>query len=103
MFRDACKKLVESEERSKMLKNLLKLKIGLHEDESFLHNSDKKFRVLGNIENILGKKHSELSKIILKYKLKDNNLFGVKLQKRRNWLRGKIETSLGSRSKECRR
>ena len=55
MYRDTCKKLVEAEERSKMLKNLVKLKIGLNEDEKFLHNSDKKFKVLGNNEHIMGK------------------------------------------------
>ena len=103
MYRDTCKKLVEAEERSKMLKNLVKLKIGLNEDEKFLHNSDKKFKVLGKNEHIVGKKHLELSQILLKYKIKDNNLFSVKLRKKRSWLRGKIETSLGSRSKECRR
>ena len=37
-----------------MLKKLMK--IGLNEDESFIHNSDKKYRVLRNNENIMGMK-----------------------------------------------
>ena len=32
------------------------MKIGLNEDESFIHNSDKKYRVLRNNENIMGMK-----------------------------------------------
>ena len=38
----------------------------------------------------------------LKWKIKDNNLYCVKLRKRRNWLRGTLESTLGSRSARCR-
>ena len=39
----------------------------------------------------------------LKYKIRDNNLHGVKLRRRRNWLRGVLETTLGGRSPACRK
>ena len=103
LFRDVSKKLVETEERSRMLAKLLKNNVGLNEDELFILNSDSKFKVLKNKDNILGRKHKELSGIILKYKIKDNDLFGVKLRKRRDWLKGSLEKSLGNRSKECRK
>ena len=54
-FRDTSKKLVESEERGKLLKNCLENKIGLGEDENAIRSSNSKFRVLGNKEGVLNK------------------------------------------------
>ena len=44
-YRGSCKKLVEAEERSKMLSVLLKNGVGLAEDEEFSRSNDKKFRI----------------------------------------------------------
>ena len=42
-YRNLCKKLVESEERSKLLNELKRLKVGLSEDEFFATNLQEKF------------------------------------------------------------
>ena len=102
-FRDTCRKLVESEERGKLLLNCQKNKIGLVEDEQANISSNQKLRVLGNKKTVLLKKHEEGVLISLKYKLKDNILYGAKLRKMRNYLRGRIEDSLGSNSHACKR
>ena len=101
-FRSTCKKLVEAEERGKLLKKLLKNGLSLKEDEEFIHNSDQKMKFLGNKNSVMIKKHEEFSKLFMKYKIKDNLLYSVKLRKKKIWLRGRAEASLGSRSRECR-
>ena len=101
-YRNISKKLVEAEERGKLLKNLLRQKVCLKEEEVFIEGSDNKFRILGNKKGILKKKHEEFVKVNLKYKIKDNQLYGVKLRRRRDWLRRGIEDTMGSRSSGCR-
>ena len=44
---------------SLFLKNCLKCKVGLGEDEYAIKNSNEKFRVLGNKREVLKKKHEE--------------------------------------------
>ena len=84
-FRSTCKKLVEAEERSKLLKELVKYNVSFGEEENFLRNSQSKFRVLGNKgEGDLRKNHDEIVKASLKIKIKDNKLYGVKMSKRRD-------------------
>ena len=102
-FRDASKKLVEAEERGKFLKNCLKHKVGLGEEENSIHTSSLKFRVLGNKGEVLKKRREEGIILAMKYKVKDNILFEAKLRRNRNWLRGRIESSLGGRSHSCRK
>ena len=92
-FRSVSKKLIEAEERNKLLKSLLKSKVCLREEELFMQKIDSKFKALGNKEGILSKKHDEMALLTMKYKIKDNNLYGVKLRKRRDRLRGKIEST----------
>ena len=102
-FRDISKKLVEAEERGKFLKCCLKSKVGLGEDENAILSSNEKFRVLGNKKGVLSKKHEEGVNLAMKYKIKDNILFETMLRKKRNWLRGRLESVLGSRSHACRK
>ena len=73
-YRGTSKKLVEAEERSKMLKDLLRSKVCLGEEEMFIKKSQTKFKVLGKNKEVLKKKHEELVKVNLKYKIKDNIL-----------------------------
>ena len=102
-FRSTCKKLVEAEERSKLLKELVKYNVSFGEEENFLRNSQSKFRVLGNKgEGDLRKNHDEIVKASLKIKIKDNKLYGVKMRKRRDWLRRKLEETWGTKSQEYR-
>ena len=54
-FRDISKKLVEAEERGKLLKNCVKCNVGLGEDENSIYRSNLKFRVLGNKGEVLRK------------------------------------------------
>ena len=65
----------------------------------FLRGNNAKFQIFGTREGVMNKKHEELVNLTMKYKIKDNNLYVVKLRSCRNWLRGRIESSLGSRSK----
>ena len=61
-----------------------------------------KFKILGGRVGVMGKQRDEILSTTLSYKLKDNNLLVAKMRKKRNWLRKKIEDSLGSRSCACR-
>ena len=102
-FRDTSRKLVEAEERGKFLKNCLKHKVGLGEEENAILNSNMKFRVLGNKGDIIKKRREEGVLLVMKYKVKDNILFETQMRRKRNCLRGKIEASLGGRSHACRK
>ena len=73
-FRDTCRKLVESEERGKL--NCQKNKIGLGENEQAILNRNQRLPVLGNKKTVLFKKHEEGVLMSLKYKLKDDILYG---------------------------
>ena len=102
-YRATCLKLIEADERGKLLKELLRNNVCFNEEEFLIQKPDKKFRVLGEKENVLDKKHEEIVKVTLKYKIKDNDLDGVKLRKKRDKLKWKLEMSLGMRSQEWRR
>ena len=53
-----------------------------------MRDSDNKLCILGNKRGIMEKKHEEMVRVNLKDKIKDNLLFGVKMRRRRGWLRG---------------
>ena len=102
-FRSTCKKLVEAEERSKLLKELFKYNVSFGEEKIFLSKSQSKFRVLGEKgEGDLRKNHDEIVKISLKIKIKDNKLHCIKMRKRRDWLRRRLEETWGKKSQEYR-
>ena len=102
-YRTISKQLVEVEERAKMLEQLKKHKVCLSEEEMVSHNLCSKFKILGKREGIKNQQREEFVLLALKYKMRDNNLHGVQLRRRRNWLRGVLETTLGGRSPDCRR
>ena len=93
---------MEIEEKSKLLEQLKKRRVCLNEEEAFVHKLLGKFKVLGNKIEEKGKCHDELVLVALKYKLRDNNLQGKKVRRRRDWLRGRVEQLLDSRSSACR-
>ena len=101
-YRNVSKKLAEVEERSKLLEELKKHNICLADEEGFVQHENSKFRVLGNKKGVTQKKHDEFVKMSLKYKIRDNNLYGIKLRRRRTWLRVRIENTLGKKSSEVR-
>ena len=101
-FRTVCKKLTEVEARSKLLEDLRRNNVCLAAEEGFVLKEIGKFKILKNKRGVVQKQHDEMVSLSLKYKIKDNNLHGVKLRKKRNWLRGRIEDNLGSSSSELR-
>ena len=66
-------------------------------------NLSSKFKVLGKRVGVKKKQHEEFVMMSLKYKIRDNYLHGVKLRRRRNWLRGVLESTLGGRSSVLRK
>ena len=101
-YRSMSKKLVQIEERAKLLEQLKKRQICLGEEEVFVQNLIKKFKVLGDKTEMKTNCHNDIASIALKYKIRDNSLQCTKVRKKRNWLRGRVETVLGSRSSTCR-
>ena len=83
-YRTVCKKLVEVEEKTKLLEELKKRKVCLREEELFFRNLQSKFKNLGNKGNHLVKQHEELVSVTIKYKIRDSVLQGTKLRKKRN-------------------
>ena len=77
------------------MKELLKNKVCLREDEEFVRNSNLKFRVLGEKTGQMDRKREEFLGITLKYKIRDNILYGVKVRRKRDGLRRKLEEMLG--------
>ena len=102
-FRGTCLKLVEAEERGKLLKELLRNNVCFNEEEFLIQKPDRKFKVLGERKKVLDRKHEEMVKVTLKYKIRDNDLDGVRLRKKRDRLKGKLETILGKGSQELRK
>ena len=99
-FRNASKKLVEVEERSKLLNELKRRNVCLGEEEYHVQKTINKFRVLNDKGGILSRQREEMVSLSLKYKIKDNNLYGKKLRRKKNWLKGKISATLGEKSRE---
>ena len=99
-FRTASKKLVEVEEKSKMLLELRKKKVSLTEDELFVQNLNSKFKILGDKRGARDQHRSEIVSITLKYKIRDNNLHGVKVRKKRDYLYRKLESEMGKTSRD---
>ena len=84
-YRNVCKKLIEVEEKSKLFQVLRKQGVNLPEEEYQIQKSFTKFKVLGDKRGILAKKHEEMMSLSLNLKIKDNNLYGVKLRRKKNW------------------
>ena len=79
-----------------MLNELKKNKISLAEEVFFANNQASKFKILDKKRVESKKHHEEIVSVTIKYKIRDNNLYCEKLRKKRNWLRGYLESSLGS-------
>ena len=60
LYRSMCKKLVETEERSKLLDELKKRHICLGSEEVFVQSLVKKFKVLGNKNETKSKCHDDI-------------------------------------------
>ena len=93
-FRTLSKKLVEIEEKGKMLVKLQKKKICLSAEELFVKGLQAKFKTLGDKRGVMGSQREEVMSITMRYKVKDNTLFGIKVRKRRNYIRGRLENQM---------
>ena len=102
-YRNVSKKLIEVEEKAKLFQVLLKKGVNLPEEEYQIQKNFSKFKVLGNKKGILAKKHEEIMSLSLKLKIKDNNLYGGRLRRKKNWLRGRLMETFGKKSTEWRR
>ena len=101
-YRSVCKKLARNEERSKLLNDMRKNKVCMADEEEFILHTTNKFKALRRKGDV-HKSREEFIMLSLKLKIRDNNLEGVRLRKRKNWLKGRLESLLGPRSSECRR
>ena len=95
-YRVISRRLVEVEERSRLLEKLIARKLGLAEEEGFVMKEAAKHKNVGEGSKIKISQRRDLLALTHKYKLKDNNLFGNKLRRKKNWLRGTLERSMGN-------
>ena len=95
-LRTLSKKLVEIEEKGKMLVRLQKKKICLPAEELFVKKMQSKFKILGDKRGVSGNQRDEFMSITMRYKVKDNTLHGIKVRKRRNYVRWRLETQMSS-------
>ena len=99
-FRKISKKLAEVEARSKLLDDMKKKRVCLADVECLIQKISNKFQTLWSKRGIMTKHQEELVSLSLKIAIKDINLRGTQLRKKKNWLRGRLETALGPRSEE---
>ena len=102
-YRNVCKKLVEVEERSKLLEVLRKKGVTLSEEEYHIQKIFSKFRVLGDKKGVLAKKHDEMMSLSLSMKIRDNNLHGGRIRRRKNWLKGRLGEAMGKKSSDWKK
>ena len=104
-YRNLSKKLVEIEERGRMLKTLMLKNIGLNEEEHFVQKELLKMKTEGVKCNSKLKinQRKEMITLSMRFKVKDNYQHMEKIRKKRNWYKGKVEKILGKKSGEYRR
>ena len=76
-YRAVSKRLVEVEERSRLLEKLIARKVGLAEEEGFVIKEISKYRNTGKVSKLKSKQRLEMIAITNKYKLKDNNYIHI--------------------------
>ena len=93
-YKNLTEKLIRIEERSKLLKNLIRKGVGLKDEEEFMKYEEGKFKGKQNF------KKKEIITRIMEIKLKDNNRWGTKVRRLRNVTKKKIEERIGTESEE---
>ena len=93
------RKLIECEERGKLMKKMINEEVGFREEETFILNEMGKLR--GKKRN-LWKERKQLLALMMRRKLTDNTSFERKLRHMRDQARKKLEGTLGPNSKACR-
>ena len=99
LYQKLANRLVECEERSKLLRRMIKEEIGFNEEEQFIAHERGKLKG----KNVMKKERREFLALIMGKKLKDNIYFENDLRFRRDQSRRKLEDTLGPNSTACRR
>ena len=97
-FRDLSNKLTACEERTRLLDNLVKAKVGLREVEEYIRKEKDKLRGEGNY-----KPGEQIVMGVMKAKFRDNISFGIRLRRQRTQIRKKLERTLGEDSNQMRK
>ena len=98
-----CYKLVESEERSRMVKYLVEQKVVFREVEEFARRQITKLKIKGTLPKFCEKRRREIIALSIKTKLKDEITLGNKLRKKKQFLKGRLEELVGRKTHTCRR
>lgn len=99
LYQKLANRLVECEERSKLLRRMIKEEIGFNEEEQFITHERGKLKG----KNEMKKERREFLALIMGKKLKDNIHFERDLRFRRDQSRRKLEDAMGPNSTACRR
>ena len=97
-YRNLSKKLTKNEAQGHLLEGLLTHGVGLREVEEDIRREAKQLKGGGRYKG-----RNEIIRVKMREKIKDNHLVAVKLRRKRNLAKGKLETSVGAKSKVCRR
>ena len=100
LYQKVAKELIECEERSKLMKKMIKSEIGFREEELFLLNEKGKLK--GNSKNFK-KERKQFLALIMGKKLKDNISLEKSLRMRRDQARRQLEGLIGPNSTALRR
>ena len=99
-YRRLSRKLIECEERRKLMEKMIKHGVGFTEEEEFLIHEEKKSK--GKNDNFWKERKGILA-LIMGRKLRDNNLLEGNLRYERDEARKSMGRTLGENSSSCRR
>ena len=100
-WRNLAKRLVVTEERTKLLSSLLSRGVGLKEEEDFFRHEKSKFKGGGRM-GVAEKGSKEIITQITKWKLRDSKIEGEGIRRLRNRKMNKVQVLLGPNSRKCR-
>ena len=100
LYRRLARRLVECEERSKLLRRLVREEIGFREEEQFIFHEMGKLK--GGKKDLKDERKKFLA-LIMGRKLKDNISLEKSLRFRRDQARRQLEGAMGANSTACRR
>ena len=100
LYSKLSRRLIECEERSKLMKKMKNEEIGFREEELFILSEMGKLR---GTKKHLWKERKQLLALLMRRKLRDNISLERNLRKMRNQARRKLEDVLGPNSKACRK
>ena len=100
IYQKLARKLVECEERSKLLKKMISEGVGFNEEEQFFIHERGKLR--GKNDKFLRERRDILA-LIMGKKLRDNIYLEGDLRRKRDLARRKMEEVMGSNSSACRK